>query len=345
MQLFYCFGSHIVCEIRKVKQVQNMANQKINAKTILGYVVMLVLGMVLLLTSRGSLYAKSSERGWLGISIREITPSLQKKYDLENTKGLLITYVNPNSPADEAGLQEDDVILKYDGKTTVYAEDFIEMVRNTAPDNKVKINVWRDGKEITAKVTIGKRGEDRGSCTFPYRKRIIIREGRPALGVQVQELNEDLAAYFKVKMDEGVLVTEVFEDTPAAKAEIKSGDVITKLDDKTISDTKTLIKTLGQYEDGDKVALEIVRHGEHLTKNVVLQGRALPEPEIFLQPFHHFRHYSRDDDEEIYLDLPELDSYLEEFLDKMGKSLERKFEENGTISSKPLIIINKYYEL
>ena len=318
---------------------------KITAKTILGYSLMLAIGATLLLTSHNQLYAKSSSRGWLGISIREITPSLQKKYNLKNPEGLLITYVKPDSPADDAGLKADDIILQYDGKPVVYADDFIEMVRGTAPDTKVKMTIWRDGKEITAKVTIGKRRETCGSYAFPYRKRIIIQGGRPVLGVQVQDLNEDLAAYFKVGQDEGVLIIQVFDGTPAAKAEIKPGDVITKLDDKIIGNTKTLIKTLGEYNDGDKIVLEIVRHGERQTKDVTLKERAAPEPKIFHPPFHHFRHYGRNDEEEIYLNLPELDSYLKEFLDKMGKELERKFEDNDIISSKPPIIIKKQYEL
>jgi len=318
---------------------------KITAKTILSYSLMLVIGTALLLTSHDQLYAKSSDRGWLGISIREITPSIQKKYALKNAEGLLVTFVNPNSPADDAGLREDDIILKYDGKAVVNADDFIDMVRGTAPDTKVKMTIWRDGKEITAKITIGKRREARESYSFPYKKRIIIRESRPALGVQVQDLNEDLATYFKVEKDKGVLITEVFDGTPAAKAEIKTGDVITKLDDKVIGNTKTLIKTLGEYEDGDKVVLEIVRHGERQTKDVILKECAPPEPEIFNLPFHHFRRYGWDEEEEIYLDLPELDSYLEEFLDKMDKTLERKFEDNDSISSKPQVIIKKYYEL
>jgi len=318
---------------------------KITAKTILSYILMLAIGTTLLLTSHNQLYAKSSDRGWLGVSIREITPSIQKEYALKNAEGLLITFVSPNSPADDAGLKDDDVILKYDGKPVVYAENFIEMVRGTAPNTKVKMIVWRDGKEITVKVTIGKRRGARGSYTFPYRKRIIIQGGRPILGVQVQDLNEDLAAYFRIEKDEGVLVTEVLDDTPAAKAEIKSGDIITKVDDKAIGNTKTLIKTLGEYEDSDKVVLEIVRHGERQTKEVILEMCTLPEPEIFPMPFHHFRHYGRSDEEEIYLNLPELDSHLEELLDKLDKSLERKFEDKGIVSSKPQIIIKKYYEL
>jgi len=318
---------------------------KITAKTILGYSLMLVIGTTLLVTSPNQLYAKSSERGWLGISIREITSSLQKKYDLENTEGLLITYVKPDSPADDAGLKEGDIILKYEGNPVVYADDFIEMVQGTAPDTKVKMTIWRNGKEITAKVTIGKHRETCGNYAFPYKKRIIIQGSRPVLGVQVQDLNEDLAAYFKVEQDEGVLVTQVFDATPAAKAEIKSGDVITKLDDKVIGNTKTLIKTLGEYEDGDKVVLEIVRHGERQTKNVILKECEPRELEFPCPPFHQFRHYGRDNEEEIYLDLPELDSYLKEFLDKMGKELERKFEDNNIISAEPQIIIKKYYEL
>ncbi len=204
--------------------------------------------------------ASAATRGWLGVSVREMTPSLRQEYDLGDRNGLLITEVIPNSPADDAGLEEDDVILKYDGHAVEIAEAFSRMVRETTPGTKVELVIWRDGEEKKITVTIEKMKRRRP--TFIRSDGVHIIMGRAQLGVRVQELNADLARYFDVAPNSGVLILEVLEDSPAASAGLKAGDVIVKVDDEPVRDPEALTDLLEDYEDGDVVTVEYVRRGQ-----------------------------------------------------------------------------------
>jgi serine protease Do len=182
-----------------------------------------------------------------------------------NRSGLLITNVVENSPADDANLKEEDVLLSFDGKAVEKADDFVKLVRNTPPDKKVKIKILRNGEERELEVTIGARKTEPSPRAFAYKwgdGHNVFMLGRPLLGVQVQELNKDLAPYFKVEEKGGVLVLEVTKDSPAEKAGLKAGDVITRVDDKKITDADDLIAALKDYEEGDKVDIEYVRQGK-----------------------------------------------------------------------------------
>ena len=94
---------------------------------------------------------------------------------------------------------------------------------------------------------------------------------RPYLGVQTQELNADLAEYFNVKEDGGALVLNVMEDTPAEKAGLKSGDVITRINDDAIEDPGDLIRAMEHRDEGDEVTVTYVRHGKTATAKATLE--------------------------------------------------------------------------
>lgn len=214
-------------------------------------------------------------KGWLGVVIREMTPSMQEEFELGNRFGLLVTEVVPNSPADDAGLQEDDVILEFNGTPVKMANAFSRMVRQTEPGKEVKLTIWRDGKEQTLTVTVEKYKRPRRPRVMAFdgldEDAVVVMMGRPWLGVRVQDLNEDLAAYFKVKPHTGVLVLEVLEDSPAEAAGIKAGDIITKLDDKAIKDRETLLETIEEYDDGDVVKVAFVRNGKKQSAEIELE--------------------------------------------------------------------------
>lgn len=236
--------------------------------------VALVSALVLGVAWRESAASSKSGRGWLGVSVEELTPSLRKKMKLGTQSGLLVTNVVENSPADDAGFREEDVIVEFDGQKVDEAEAFTNLVRDAGAEKKVTVVLMRDGERKTMEVILGKRrasqgyGYSFGSGSAPN---VFAFSGRPRLGVQVHELDESLAAYFKVQPREGVLVLEVNEDSPAEKAGLKSGDVITKIDEEKIRDAEDLIETLAEYEDGDKVALAYVRQGKSASLEIAIE--------------------------------------------------------------------------
>lgn len=212
-----------------------------------------------------------SKKGWLGVGIQEMTPSMSKNYKLGNRSGLLITSVVEKSPADDAGLWEDDVILTFNGKSVEFSEEFSRTVSKTERGTKVKLLIMRDGKEKQIEVTIGKKRR-RHSFAWSDDNNFQFFMGRPQLGVQVHELNGDLAEYFKVNKDDGVLIIEVTEDSPAEAAGLKAGDVITMINDEKISSHEDLIEALEDYDDGDVASVQFVRKGKTQKVEVELQG-------------------------------------------------------------------------
>jgi S1-C subfamily serine protease len=218
--------------------------------------------VMLLACETGEVLAKS-KKGLLGVSVRELTPSMRDEMKLGNRTGLLIINVVPGSPADDAGLREDDVIIKYDGKTVEKIDDFVKMVKNTAPETSLKIDIVRDGEDKTVEATIAKKtskkwryfgmGDEGG--------KFIFLGDRPRLGVQVHEMNKDLADYFQGTEAGGVLVLKVFEDSPAEKGGLKAGDVILKVEDNKVSSPEDLIDVLADFDAGNVVSVEYVRKG------------------------------------------------------------------------------------
>ncbi len=225
-------------------------------------------------TGREGEVGEKTGKGWLGVSVEELTPSLRKKMKLGEQTGLLVTNVAENSPADDAGFREDDVIIEFDGKKVEEAEVFSRMVRDSGPDKKITIVLVRDGERKSMEVMLEKRRSSSHGYAYGFGSApgIFAVSSRPRLGVQVHELDENLAAYFKVQPREGVLILEVNEDSPAEKAGLKSGDVITKVGEEKIRDVEDLIETLGEYEEGDKVAIAYVRQGKSATVEIEIEA-------------------------------------------------------------------------
>jgi S1-C subfamily serine protease len=235
-----------------------------------------IFGALLFVALRDGKAVEKTKKSWLGVRVQELTPSLRDAMKVGNRPGLLISSVVRNSPADDANLREEDVLLSFDGKTVEKADDFVRLVRNTPPDKKVKIKILRDGEEREIEVTLEARKTASSPRAFAYNwsgdGRNFIALGRPRLGVQVQELSKDLAPYFKVEEKGGVLVLEVTKDSPAEKAGLKAGDVITKIDGEKITGADDLIDALRDYEEGDEAAIEYVRQGKTATVQAALEG-------------------------------------------------------------------------
>ena len=230
-------------------------------------VVALLLSLAFLTASRA--YA-GEKMGWLGVGIEEMTPSALKKMKVEGKSGLLVIFVEEKSPADKAGIKEDDVIISFNDKKVKYAKEFSRTVKRTKPGTAVNVKVVRDSKVKDLKVKLGER-EEKSHKSFSFGGNFIYISDRPQIGIKIQELNKDLAAYFNIDKGKGVLILEVFEDTPAEKSGLKAGDVITSVDKEKVSDPDDLLELLEDYDGGDEVTLEFVRKGKTETAKI---GRA-----------------------------------------------------------------------
>ncbi len=217
-------------------------------------------------------HKEGSEKGWLGVYIQDITRDIREAMDLKSGRGILIRDVVEDSPADVAGIEQEDVIIEFNGKKVRDTSRFTSMVKSASPGDEVTLTIIRDGKEKTITITLGNRPKDLLSHEYifepflgeaglikPYTYSFSLFSGS-RIGVKVQDLTEQLGEYFGVEDGEGALVTEVEEDMPAYKAGLKAGDVIVEVDGEDIEDTKDLTDAISDKEEGDKVKIKVIRN-------------------------------------------------------------------------------------
>lgn len=210
--------------------------------------------------------------GFLGVYAEEITKDNMAQYELREARGVGITEVIKDSPAERAGLKKGDVITRFDDEAVTSVRKLNRLVSEVAPDHKVNLSVSRGGADQNVAVTVGKRqaySDTLGKMTMPRGSFPRIEEmpegvnifslgSSRRIGVGTTQLTKQLAEYFGVTNGKGVLVTAVTENSPAAKAGVKAGDVITAVDGETIEGSGDLSRAINKQKDGE-VTLTIVR--------------------------------------------------------------------------------------
>jgi len=207
------------------------------------------------------------QRGWLGVRFYE-----NEEGDFE------VIEVEKESPAKMAKLEVGDIILQIQGKDMTSGEMFVREIRSRKPGQTIALKILRDDKEQDIQIRLGEYTEEdawremeqRFPRLFvpeprkvfeaePRQKLKLGFETRKYIGVNLEALNPELAEYFGVKEGKGLLVGGVGEDTPAAKAGLKVGDVLVKADGKDLAVTSDLSRVLQEKEKGDKIKLEFYR--------------------------------------------------------------------------------------
>ncbi len=241
--------------------------------------------------------------GWLGIEIGEVTPEQARDLKLSSARGVVVMDVEPESPAAKAGLKEKDVITQYDGQTVEGTVQFRRLVRETPPGRSVALAVSREGTNQNISVELGDRGayfekkmkgkmRDFGSMNFPPMTDFstpsvpVMPDGHrhgamdwrtPVLGINAEDLTPQLGAYFGAPDDGGVLVREVRAGTPAEKAGLKAGDVITKVDGKPVHSLGDLRAELREKSAEKSVMLAVLRKGSEISVPVAIEPPRPPE--------------------------------------------------------------------
>jgi serine protease Do len=221
--------------------------------------------------------SKKENKGYLGVYMQELDRDVREGLDLDVRAGVLISGVEDDGPADEAGLKDGDVIVAFNGKKVDDPDDLRDLVRDTEPGEKVELEVVRGGKTETLTLTVGEWPDEPswisiGDLHFDGHdfsghldKVVHAFSPKPRLGVEVFDLNDDLAGYFKAKAGEGVLVLNVNEESVAQEAGVKAGDVIVRVGDEEVSSVDELRESVEDYEEGDEFPIHIVRKGKKKT--------------------------------------------------------------------------------
>lgn len=187
------------------------------------------------------------DRGWLGITIEEIAgPSRVKAVSVKRT--------NSEGPAQQAGVQVGDIIVKYQGIPVRGAMDLIKRIQFTEPGSNITLTVQRKESLFEVKVVMARLDEQQQShVSSPLR-----------FGFRVQQLTLELAKFFHSSVAEGILVAEVEANSPAAKAGLRPGDVIVGIGDKPVSNLTELIDSVTAWPD-NQITLNLNVAGRLLT--------------------------------------------------------------------------------
>jgi serine protease Do len=191
-------------------------------------------------------------RGWLGVIVQTVTPELADSFGIKQKKGALVADISPDGPAAKSGIKKGDIIIAFDGKEIKEMGDLPLIVAQTQVGQKVDVDVLRNGKSLTKKVIIGELKEQ---------KEYAFADGktRKDVGMEVSELNSELARKYGISESRGVLVTYVENNSPAERAGIREGDVIIEVNRESVMNLDEYYEAFKEAKKGDKILFWIKR--------------------------------------------------------------------------------------
>jgi len=226
--------------------------------------------------------AMARDRAFLGITSRSLSGRDARNLNLDRRDGALVQQVYSGTAADEGGLKKDDVIIEFDGERVFDDNDLGDMIRDHDAGDDVSIAILRAGKEKTLQVTLGSRdtwSEGQGLMSLAYAP-FVSNSGswiwgnrnRPQIGVNVMDLNSQLADYFEVSDQRGVLVTRVIRSSPAGQAGIQAGDVIVEVAGERVMQSGDIGDAL-EGRSGETVEVQVIRNGSRREFQLELDGK------------------------------------------------------------------------
>jgi membrane-associated protease RseP (regulator of RpoE activity) len=256
---------------------------------------------------RAFAWSFDGDGGYLGVQTQEVTRENFAKLGLRDVRGVAVEKVLEKSPAESAGIQAGDVIVRFNGEEVTSARKLTRLISEVDPDHQAKLTVIRGGSEREVTVTVGKRpmpalangnfefkalepGQIPDLKNFPQLQNMpdpqvwqnlpkgdfkfevpngpgqtwVFGTGRQ-IGVGITPLTKQLADHFRVVG--GAMINEVRDDSPAAKAGLKAGDIIVEANGQPVKNQMDLIRIVNEKKDGD-VQVTIVRDGNRQTLTV-----------------------------------------------------------------------------
>jgi serine protease Do len=241
---------------------------------------------------------------YLGVGVAEIGAERVKALKLKEERGVEVTRIDDDSPALKAGLKSGDVVLEYNGQRIEGTEQFVRMVKETPEGRQVRLLISRDGKTqtLTAAIAARKgfgtfvapkidqerlhaemkaaqadmqkaqaemaRDQEKFRFQMPDTPEVFMGARSGSLGIEAESVTAQLAEYFGVKA--GVLVRSVAKDSAAAKAGMKAGDVITKVDEASVSQPQEITRALRTLQAKKTFPVIVVRNHKEMTLSVTL---------------------------------------------------------------------------
>lgn len=200
-------------------------------------------------------------RGWLGITIQELTPDIAQKFGLKQSEGALVSDVAKGSPAHRAGIMRGDIILELNGKKVRDVATLRNMVAQSRIGSQVEIKVLRHDKEITVRATIMELPADLGDVV-PSSSQNMDMSDNALSGITVMDLNAAIAKQLGIDRDEkGVVIVKVEHGSSAEDAGLRKGDVVQEIDRQRINSLNDFNKMASKIRPDDTALLFINRSG------------------------------------------------------------------------------------
>jgi serine protease Do len=232
---------------------------------------------------------------WLGVETQEVTAEKAKELKLPAERGVVVADVTKDSPAAKAGLKEKDVITEVNAQRVEGAAQFRRMIHEIPAGRTAQLTVWRDGRAQSLSATLGKAeerhdkwmGATPGAFAFrmpevqiPEMPSIDLGEGmgmvmagRPRLGIDAEDIGGQLGSFFGAPDGEGILVRSVNGGSPAEKAGMKAGDVITSFNSERVRSLGDLRQKLASQNDAKTAKIGVLRNRSEMTLSVELPER------------------------------------------------------------------------
>ncbi len=202
-------------------------------------------------------------RGWLGVSLQNITPELAKSFGLSSNKGALVADVIKGSPADHAGMKQGDVVIAYQGNPVDDPSSLRNSVSLAPVGSEVKLTVVRNGAKQDVTVKVGSLEEQEKAVTSSLKQQF---------GIAVRPLAPQEANEYGLKSQSGLVVTEVDPKGPFGKAGFEKGDIILQVENNPVDSPDTLFVLLSTLKQKHKATVLAVDHksGQSATVQITL---------------------------------------------------------------------------
>ena len=200
-------------------------------------------------------------RGWLGVTIQSVSQALADSFGLDRPEGALVAQVSKDSPADKGGIESGDIILSLDGKPVSRSNALPPLVGAVVPGEEVEIVVLRDGERRSLPVTIEPLDDERvASAAGGGGERSTDESSK--LGVVVAEVPDEMREEYGI--ENGVVVSEIDPEGPAAEAGILPGDVIVSVDRKRVESVNELEQLVKDAPVGKAMPILVQRESSPL---------------------------------------------------------------------------------
>ena len=191
------------------------------------------------------------ERGWLGVSIRNLTPELAKSVQTKTLTGALVVEVTKGGPADKAGIKKNDVIIVYRGKEVIGINEFRNAVAETPIGTEAKITILRDGRKEDLTIRIGSLEEATKLLSISVKER---------LGIEVRSPNSLETSKYGLNQNQGVVIIEIDPKSPLKEAGFEKGDIILAIDDQPIQSTESFVDLISLLKPKVKISILALDH-------------------------------------------------------------------------------------